>query len=292
MRAEFYLILAAIFWGINFYLAQLMMSESSFIEAATWRYIFGVSTLLIIGWKSLRQIRLQDISIKGVILLGFIGLFAFNLLFFRGLQLTNAINASLLVNLNPIMTVLFASWLIGVKITRYHVIGAAISIFGVAYLLFQGDWTLLQTLQFNRGDLYIFGAAVVFALHNVWVKMYQGNLSSLNFTTLTNIGCLIGFLFLMSIQSVSLSVSHSPQYWVWCLGIGTIGTALAYLFFNKGVAMIGPDRASMFLNLVPLTTVFAGIVLGQPLHSYHIISGLIILAGVSIAQRKSNQHDS
>jgi drug/metabolite transporter (DMT)-like permease len=285
MRAEFYLILTAIFWGVNFYFAQLMLSESSVVEAATWRYIFGVGTLLIIGWNSLRKIRLQDISIKGVVLLGFIGLFAFNVLFFKGMQLTNAINASLLVNLNPIMTVLFASWLIGVKITRYHIIGATISIIGVAYLLFQGDWTQLQTLQFNRGDLYIFGGAVIFALHNVWVKMYQGNLSSLNFTTLTNIACLTGFLLFMTVQPVSLSVSHSPEYWIWSLGIGTLGTALAYFFFNKGVAMIGPDRASMFLNLVPLTTVVAGIVLGRPLHAYHIVSGLIILTGVTIAQR-------
>ena len=287
MRAEFYLILAAIFWGLNFYFAQLMMSESSFIEAATWRYIFGVSTLLIIGWNSLRKIRLQDVSIKGVALLGFIGLFAFNIFFFKGLQLTNAINASLIINLNPIMTVLVASWLIGVKITRYHVIGATISILGVAYLLFQGDWAQLQSFQFNRGDLYIFGGAMIFALHNVWVKMFQGNLSSLNFTTLTNIGCLTGFMLFITAQPVSLSINHSPQYWIWSLGIGSLGTALAYFFFNKGVSMIGPDRASMFLNLIPLTTVLAGIVLGQPLQGYHIISGLVILTGVTIAQRKA-----
>lgn len=285
MRAEFYLILAVIFWGMNFHFAQFMMSESSFIEAATWRYIFGVFTLIIIGWNSLRKIRLKDVSIKGVVLVGFIGLFAFNLLFFKGLQLTNAINASLLVNLNPIMTILFASMMLGVKITRYHVIGAIVSIFGVGYLLFQGDWHQLQALQLNRGDLYIFGGASIFALYNVWVKMFQRTLSSLNFTTLTNIGCLLGFLLLISIQPVSVSVAHSPPYWLWCLGIGTLGTALAYFFFNKGVAMIGPDRASMFLNLTPFTTVLFGVVLGQPLHYYHIISGLIIIAGVSIAQR-------
>ncbi len=287
MRAEFYLILSAIFWGMNFHFAQLLMAESSFIEAAVWRYVFGVITLILIGWTALKKIKLRDVSIKGVVLVGFIGLFAFNLLFFKGLQLTDAINASLLVNLNPIMTILIASWLLGVKITRYHIIGAMVSIFGVAYLLFQGDWQQIQSLQLNRGDLYIFGGAMIFALHNVWVKMYQGNLSSLNFTTLTNIGCLIGFLLLLSIQPVSISVSHGPYYWLWCLGIGTLGTALAYLFFNKGVAMIGPDRASMFLNLVPLTAVLFGIALGQPLHSYHIVSGLIILTGVSIAQRAS-----
>ena len=147
MRAEVYLILAAIFWGVNFHFAKLLLAESSFIEAATWRYIFAVLTLILIGWKALSKIKLQDISIKGIVLVGFIGLFAFNLLFFRGLQLTDAINASLLVNLNPIMTIVVASLLIGVKITRYHVIGAIVSLIGVAYLLFQGDLDNVQSLQ-------------------------------------------------------------------------------------------------------------------------------------------------
>jgi len=164
MRAELYLILAAVFWGLNFHLAQFMMSESSFVEAASWRYIFGVITLILIGWNSLRKIQRTNVSVKGIILVGFIGLFAFNLLFFKGLQQTNAINASLLVNLNPIMTILFASVLIGLRITRNHVIGASISILGVAYLFFEGDLSNVQTLNFNSGDLLIFIAGVIFAL--------------------------------------------------------------------------------------------------------------------------------
>ena len=286
MRASIYLILAAVFWGMNFHFAQFMMTESTFIEAAFWRYIFGVATLVLIGWKSLKRIRKNDFSVKGIILVGLMGLFIFNIFFFKGLKHTNAINASLIVNLNPIMTILIASVLIELQITRYHVIGAIVSLIGVAYLLFQGDLSNLQSLQFNHGDIYVFFGGVIFALHNVWVKMYKGSLSNLNFTTLTNIACLFGFILFLPLQSDGISVDHSPPYWFWSFGIGTLGTALAYLFYNKGIAMIGPDRASMFLNLIPLTTVLFGIVLGQTIQAYHIISGLIILTGVYLAQRQ------
>lgn len=285
MRAEIYLILAAIFWGINFHFAQLLMSQSSYIEAASWRYIFGVITLIIIGWRELRTIKLEQVSVKGILLVGIVGLFFFNVFFFKGLSLTDAINASLIVNLNPILTILFASVMIGLRITYNHVIGALLSLSGVAYLLFKGDISNVQSMQFNSGDVLIFVCAILFALHNVWVKMYKGELSNLNFTTLTNICCLLGFIFLLPIQGESISVSHSSEYWIWCLCIGSLGTAVAYYSYNKGVSMIGPDRASMFLNLVPLTTALSGIALGQSLNTYHIISGLIILTGVTIAQR-------
>lgn len=285
MRAEMYLILAAIFWGMNFHFAQLMMSQSSYIEAASWRYIFGVITLVIIGWRELRAIKFHQISVKGILLVGLVGLFFFNVFFFKGLSLTNAINASLMVNLNPILTILFASVMIGLKITYNHVIGALLSLSGVAYLLFKGDFSNVQSVQFNSGDLLVFACAVIFALHNVWVKMYKGALSNLNFTALTNICCLLGFIFLLPIKGESISISHSTEYWIWGLCIGSLGTAVAYYSFNKGVSMIGPDKASMFLNLVPLTTVLVGVILGKPLYTYHIVSGLIILIGVTIAQR-------
>jgi len=115
--------------------------------------------------------------------------------------------------------------------------------------------------------------------------MYKGNLSNLNFTTLTNIACLFGFMLILPFQPESISADHQSMYWLWAIGIGSFGTALAYFFFNKGVSMIGPDRASMFLNLVPLTAVLIGIILGQTLYLYHVISGVVILSGVYIAQR-------
>ena len=285
MRAELYLVLAAIFWGLNFHFAKFMMAESSYIEAATWRYVFAVVTLLLIGFKSLRAINFRHLSIKGIVLVGFVGLFGFNLLFFKGLNLSDSINASLLVNLNPIMTIMLASWLIGTKITRYHIIGAGISLSGVAYLLFQGDLSNVASLRFNYGDLLVFLAGIIFALYNVWIKMCKGQMSDMNFTTLTNAFCLFGFILIMPAQAESITLDHSYKYWAWSLGIGTVGTALAYYFYNKGITMIGPEKASMYLNLVPLTAVLCGVCLGQTLYLYHIISCIIILSGVYIAQR-------
>jgi len=137
MRAEAYLLISVIFWGLNFHFAKYMLAESSFIEAGAWRYIFGVGTLLFLGWRSLKKVDLTLISVKGIMLIGVIGLFGFNILFFKGLQHTEAINASLIVSLNPILTIGFSGLILGTHITRYHIAGASISLLGVVFLLSQ-----------------------------------------------------------------------------------------------------------------------------------------------------------
>ncbi len=287
MRAELYLLISVIFWGLNFHFAKYMLAESSYVEAATWRYIFGVGTLLFLGWRSLKKIDLSTISVKGILLIGIIGLFGFNVLFFKGLEYTEAINASLIVSLNPILTIGFSGFMLGTQITPNHVVGAMISLLGVIFLLFQGEVSNIQSLDLNKGDIIIFVGVTVFALHNVWVKQYKGHLSNINFTSLTNAVCLLGFLFLIPFDTNGLQIDHINWYWLWAIGIGTFGTAIAYLFWNRGITMIGPDKAGMFLNVVPFAVAITGVLLGEQLYGYHIVSGLIILSGVLMAQRSS-----
>ena len=284
MKATLFLILATLFWGFNFHFAKYMLSESSFIEAAGWRYVFGVGTLLLFGFKALKSLKWRQIPIKGIFLVGVIGLFFFNVFFFKGLEYTDPINAALIVGLNPLWTLLFSAFLIGTKITRYHVIGALLSLIGVTYLLTQGSLENLKSLNFNRGDLLILSGVIVFALQNVWVKIYQGTISNFNFTTLTNALCLLGFLCILPWDQNSLSWHHSTWYWISSIGIGAFGTAAAYLFWNLGIVEKGPDRAGIYLNVVPLAAAISGLAIGEPLYTHHFVSGMIIISGVLITQ--------
>ena len=101
MKATISAILAATFWGLNFHYAKTMLKESDFVEAGTWRYIFGVIILAIFLLSSSKGKLIQKVPIKGVLLVGFIGLFVFNLLFFGGLLYTSPLNAALIISLNP-----------------------------------------------------------------------------------------------------------------------------------------------------------------------------------------------
>jgi len=287
MRSIAYLFFTVICWGLNFHFAKQMLTEASFVEAGFWRYVFGVGILLLISIKNLPKPNLFFLEPKGLLLVGVIGLFGFNILFFLGMLYTSPINASLIVALNPAMTLIFSFFILKTVITKNEVFGMVISFFGVVFLLSQGDFNKLLQLAFSQGDILMFTAINVFALHNVWVKKFAPAFSNIHFTIFTNIICLLGFLCILPFAIPVISVHHEPNFWWSAIGIGSFGTGLAYLAWNKGVSVIGASRASIFMNFVPISTGVAGLFFGEQIYSYHYWSGLIIITGIIITQSKN-----
>lgn len=284
---NFYLLVAALLWGMNFHFAKFMLQESKFIESATWRYIFGVVPLVLISYKSLTSIKIKSIPIKGIVLVGFVGLFGFNVFFFWGLVHTTAINAALIMGLNPITTLCLSSLLLKTKLTKYHLIGALISLIGVLYLLSGGSFQSLSLNSLNVGDLLVLVANVLFALHHLWVKQYRGQIPNEYFTAVTNIICLLGFLAMLLLGQADFSFNHSSLFWISAIGIGSFGTALAYILWNEGVYQLGAESAGVFLNLVPLSTAIFALFLGEKLFLFHLVSGILIILGILITKRSA-----
>lgn len=276
------LLSAAILWGMNFHFAKIMLNESSFIESATWRYIFGVVPLIIISWNTIKATNLKSLPIKGILLIGFVGLFGFNIFFFIGLQYTTPLNAALIMSLNPITTIILSKSILKTKLTKHHILGALVSLTGALFLITKGNISDFSTNKLNTGDLMILIANILFALHHVWVKQYREQLSNQYFTTITNTVCLIAFLFLVSFEGNGISFHHSNMYWISAIGIGCFGTALAYVLWNEGVYRTGANRAGIFMNIVPLTTAVTGLFLGESLELFHFVSGFLILLGIFI----------
>ena len=285
MRSTLFLLLAPTFWGINFHLVQIALKEAHFIEGGFWRYVFGcVALLLVTLWNKRPSLTPLRTHAVGFALVGFIGLCAFNLLFFFGLKYTQAVNGSLIISLNPVMTSVLAFFVFGSAIKRREVIGLFVALVGVIYLLTQGDFDKLASLSFNIGDLIIFAANVVFALNHIWVKKYAVNISNRDFTLYTNLVCFLGFVIAAPFVPFSRITGYSNSFWLAAAGMGVLGTALAYLLWNEGVKKVGPSRAGIFMNMVPLSTAVTSVFFGQQLYSYHYISGVIIIVGVLYVQ--------
>ena len=284
MKATFYLIIATIFLGLNFHLAKVILKEVNFIEAGFWRFLFGVVTLTILGVKKLPSLKIIQKNLKGISLTGFIGLFGFNLFFFLGLLNTSAVNAALIVSLNPALTLLFSFKILKTLINKIQITGIIIAFFGVSYLILKGNITSFSNIQFNYGDILILIANVFFALHHVWAKKYNTSISSLNFTLLTSLCCLVGFLILLPINGVETITAHTNNFWVAVFGIGCLGTALAYFLWQKGVQVTGADKAGIYMNVVPLSAALFAILFNEHLYTYHLIGGLLIVTGLLISK--------
>lgn len=289
--AVFLLLGATTFWGLNFHLAKIILQEVNFVEAGFWRYILGVGFLLFLVWQNKQWSSWSAIKQgrKGILLVGIIGLFGFNLLFFLGLQYTSALNAALIVALNPATTLLFSHWLLGTPIVNRQRIGMGLAFLGVLLLLTKGQPWLLLEMEWSIGDLFILGANIVFGLQNIWVKQYAGNFNNLFFTFLTSLLCLLGFALALPVLGMHTPPLHHGPFWLSMLGMGFLGTSMAYLFWNRGIQLIGAANAGLYMNAIPLMAALFALVFGAQLFWYHAYSGALILYGLYFVQRHRNR---
>ncbi|WP_196887474.1 DMT family transporter [Aureivirga sp. CE67] len=286
MRATIYLIIATFFWGLNYYLAKIMLKQVNFVEAGFWRYLFGAITLFFISLKTFPSLKLIKKRAWGIILVGVIGLFGFNYFFFLGLIKGSAVSASLIISLNPAMTLLLSFFILKTKLEIKHIIGVIFAFIGVIYLILKGNFSGLGMLTFSKSDLYILISCVVFAFYNVWVKIYSVDFSNTSFTFLTSLVCVITYAFTIPFYGFNTDFSHNLEFWLAAVGVGALGTAVAYYTWNLGIKIKGAGQAGIFMNLIPLFTAVLGLLFDEKLYHYHYASGLIIILGMIIMNFK------
>lgn len=295
MNALAFLLLTTFLWGLNYHWSKFLVTETSSYEAGVWRYVFAVLTLFLISIKSLPTKQDLKLVFKGIFLVGFIALFLFNYLFFKGMMLTSSLNAALIVGLNPALTLIISAIILSTSITIKQVAGILVAFCGVIFLIFKGDFALIASFNFSEGDLLIMASSCFFALHHVLVKKYSGLVETSKFTLLSAFMCLIPLVIVLAIKSDLIidtdsnlnlfDVTHyTLRFWLSVVGIGCFGTGLAYWLWGKGIELTNAPKAAIFINFVPVSAAGFSLVLGDRVHSYHFISAAFILAGILFMQ--------
>lgn len=289
MKATLYLIFSACMWGLNFHLLQIMLSSVHFMEAGFWRYLFAVITLALFIRKPFAKWSLLREQLTGLLIVGILGLFCFNLLLFWGLRYTSAINASLIMSLNPVVTLLLSRFFLKSRISYYQFLGALVGMTGVVYLLSKGKLSGLSLSYFSKGDMLIVLAMILAAFYHIWVKKYAANISNRQFTFFTNLVCLLSFIIIIPLFVEPHPLNYSSGFWIASIIFGVLGTALTYIFWNKALGMVRATKAGVFMNIVPLSTAIITVLLGKELAAYHIASGGLIVLGLAISQLKTKK---
>lgn len=259
------------------------------MEAGFWRYLFGVIALAVYLKHSFPKWNTFKKHITGILIVGVLGLFCFNLLLFVGLIYTSSINASLIISLNPIVTLILGYFTFGTRISYKQIAGAIISLIGVLYLLTKGNLLNLDQLVFIKGDILILLAMVLSSFYHIWVKKYSVNISNQHFTFFTNLICLISFTLITPFFIEVHSVNYGVQFWIVMILFGVFGTAITYFLWNKGLSIIGASKAGLYMNIVPLSTAIITVLLGKELTQFHIISGLLIFIGLIVSQMETRK---
>lgn len=287
MKSKIYLMLIgfAVFTGATFNLAQYSVHYFSAASAAAWRFsIAALVMILILGWQ--KQIHLNIIKAhwKMYILLGTVGIFGFNTFFFLGMQYTSPLNGALIMGTNPLVTALFAYFILKNPITKQQFLGIFFALVGVILVLTQGSLEIVQTLSISKGDLLILSGNVCWALYGVLGRKYLKGSSSMETTTYTMITGSLCLIVLTTFLPSPQSLSHvTVSAWGAILFMALFTSVLGYLWWNKGMATIGASNTSLFFNLVPVVTMILSILTGAPISLPQFIGTCLVILGVLTA---------
>ena len=285
-----YLLLSitALCWAGNAIVGRLAAGHIPPVTLSFLRWTFAFLIILPFAWKHLKRdwgaIRAR---LGTMIFLSVIGISAFNTLQYWALEHTQALNTLLLQSAGPLFVAVWSLILLGVRLTLAQAGGIALSLIGVLVILLHGDLTALTSIEFNKGDIIFTVALAIFGLYSVLsLKRPQiHGLSFVGFTFGCGAVCLVPLwiweLFTRPVMQLDAANLLSLFY------VAVFPSTLAYLCFNRGVQLIGANRAAPFFHVVPVFgSAMAIVFLGERPQLFHIIGFALVLTGVFVASRK------
>lgn len=281
--------LASLFWAGNWVVGRAMRNEIPPVAMGFWRWAVALLILLPFAAPELRRNwRVVRANWFTLALLGSLGATLFNAMIYVGLQYTAATNGVLFNSVTPILIMLM-SWLVfRERLGTWQTIGVVLSLAGVAVIVARGEPQMLAALKFNRGDLWLISAMFLWAVYTIVLRRRPAGLSAIGFLAamlLLGLPVLLPFYlwelytrggFVLSVPAVAALVYYA-----------TLPSVVAYLFWNRGVAQIGANKAGLFVHLMPLFGALLSVIfLGERLYAYHFAGAALIFGGIWLTTRR------
>ena len=288
------LILTTIFWSGNFIVgkAASMYSIPPF-SLNFYRWFFAGLILMPFTIKEI--INKKEYIFKNIgffIILGITSITIFNSIVYYSLYYTQVISGVLMISTIPVWIIFISSILKIEKTNIFQIIGVALSLTGVIFIITKADLELIKNLDFNKGDLTMVIAMFSWALYSALLKKKKYEISQI---TLLEVVIISGLIFLIPIYLIEMSMGYTinlekPFYLT--LGYVVFFPGLASFFFwIKGISIIGANRAGIFLHLMPIFgSLMAIILFDEKFMFYHFLGAIFIVAGITLSNKKSEKN--
>ena len=222
--------------------------------------------------------------------MGVITISTFNSVVYFALNYTQVINAVLMLAAIPAATIVLSSLMNIEKTNTFQIIGLLLSIIGIGSIISNGDIQKIISLNFNKGDLWMLVCVVTWSLYSTLLKKNKFKLSQF---TLIQLMVTVGTFFLIPQffyeKSIGLELNLEKNFFLILIYVAIFPAIAAYYFWQKGVEIIGPNRASMFIQLMPLFSAIMAIVFfGEKFELYHFAGAILILSGIYFSNKKLN----
>lgn len=282
------LVLPPLFWAGNAVAGRMAMTgDMSPFALAFWRWVVALALLLpftltatLANWPMIRA-RLGKLFVIGALSVG-----GYNTFLYMALQTTEAINATLVGAIMPLLIMVLSLLMLRESLGRWRLVGLVASFVGVGLVIARGDLAVLLGLELRQGDLLMLAAVLSWSLFSVLLRLWPMDLPAPVFLT-AQIGT--GLIVVGAFYGVDLATGGGAMpLTAEALAI-VVYTAVfpalgAYFAWNLGVAAVGANVAGFYTNLVPLfTALLAAGLLGEAVRWYHGVGLLLIFLGIALA---------
>jgi len=290
MRQPYLLLaLATLMWGGNAIAGRVAVGEVSPM-ALTWlRWVIVVVALVPVmrrrvaaEWPQLAP------RWPSTFLMGALGFTGFNALFYAAAHHTTAVNLTIIQGSIPVMVLIGTVLFFGTRIRPLQILGMAVTLAGVAAVAARGDMEVLRTLAFNIGDVWMLVASLFYAGYTLGLRN-RPPVAGLVFFTAMAVAAFLTSLPLVLYEAAAGTLQWpTPKGWAVLLYVGLFPSLLSQIFFMRGVELIGPGRAGLFVNLVPVFgALLAVVLLGESFAWYHAAGLVLVLSGIGLSERRA-----
>jgi drug/metabolite transporter (DMT)-like permease len=279
-------------WSVNYLVGRIAPGTVAPHMLALMRWSFAGLILAAFAWPELLA-RKSSLLKNGwqYMVLGALGMWICGAWVYIGARSTSATNIALVYALSPVFIALVSSLWLREKLGLTQWLGITLAFAGLVHVVIKGQWAALAQVRLVAGDLWILGATVSWTLYSIFLKRWPSDFSPIARLVLIISGGVILLAPLTVLEAVS-GLPMTQTIWGWktfalALAAGLVPGAGAYLAYATLQKTLGPARAGLTLYLAPVyAAVTAFLVLGEPVHDYHLLGAIVILPGICLASRQ------
>ncbi len=287
------LILTAMLWGGTFIAGKVIGRKDGPVEPSAAAFIrFAVSAVIMIAVCRLTLKRLPRPDFRQLLfflLLGFCGVFLYNIFFFTALRTIEASRSSIIIATTPVFVAIFSSFLFREKLTIIRLAGILMSITGALTVITKGKPESIFSQSISTADYYIFGCVICWTAYSLLGKRVVAQFSPLVMVSYSVL-CGAVMLFIPAAMGGMFGKlgTYAAKDWISLIYFAVFATVIGYIWFFEGISKIGPVRTALFINFIPIfAVIMAYLFLKEEITASLLIGTLLVITGVYLTNKIS-----
>ncbi len=287
-QAWLLLVFTTLIWGANAVAARLAVGEVSPMMMTCARWSICCCALWLTARRQIRQHwRALLPHWRRIVVMGTFGFTGFNALFYTAAHHTTAINIAIIQGTIPVFVLIGSVFFLRTRVGWLQALGVVLTISGIVVVASRGEMAVLEQLAFNIGDVWMTIACLLYAGYTMGLRGRPAVPGIVFFAALAAVACLSSLPLLAIEVASGQFLVPTPKGWALMVFVGLLPSFATQLTFIRAVELIGPARAGVFLNLVPVFgPLLAVMVLGEPLSIYHAVALMLVLGGIWVAEKR------